>query len=116
MGGKGLTYQIGEWGGILRLEAWRRGIQVITVTPSTLKYAATGSGAGKGKEPMVKACLDLFDEVIPQDDEADAFLLARLGEAYLHHVGPKVFVDRVLEKAGNTKPGISVEPGMRRII
>lgn len=107
------VFQIGEWGGLIRLEAWRRGIKVITVTPNTLKYAATGSGAAK-KPQMIAAIMELFGLSITQDDEADAFLLYKFGEAFLYHTGPKAFVERVLEKANNTKSGIDSEMGMRR--
>jgi Holliday junction resolvasome RuvABC endonuclease subunit len=112
MGGVGLTFQIGEWGGLVRLEAWRRGIDVIVITPTTLKYAATSSGAAK-KPQMLKACEDLFGQRITQHDEADAYLLLRAGEAYLYKTGPKDFVHRVLNPKNPKKPGYSIEPGAR---
>ena len=112
MGGKGLVFQIGEWGGLIRLEAWKRGIDVLTIAPNTLKYAATASGAAK-KPQMAAACVELFDTTITQDDEADAFLLLKAGEAYLYKVGPKDFVHRVLNPANPKKPGYSTEPGAR---
>lgn len=110
---KGLVFQMGEWGGILRLEAWRRSIKVVTIAPSTLKYMATGSGNAK-KPDMMAACEELFSMAIRQDDEADAFLLMRAGEALLSHYGPESFVNRVLEKDRQVKSGISAEPGMAR--
>lgn len=112
MGGKGLVFQIGEWGGIVRLEAWRRGIDVIVVTPNTLKYAATGNGSAK-KPEMVQACQELFGQQIDQDDEADAFLLLKTGEARLYRTGPKDFVQRVLNPKDSKKPGYTREPGAR---
>lgn len=115
MGAKGHVFQIGEWGGTIRLEAYRRGIEVITVTPGTLKYVATGSGAAS-KEQMMQACEDLFGTTIKQDDEADAFLLYCFGQALLYNKGPKSFVDRVLEKNAASKSGIDREVGSRVIV
>ncbi len=115
MGAKGLVYQIGEWGGLVRLEAWRRGIDVIVVAPNTLKYAATGSGAAK-KPEMVAACQELFGERIDQHDEADAFLLLKTGYAYLYYIGPKDFVHRVLNPQNPKKPGYSREKGARLVV
>lgn len=112
MNAKGNVFQLGEWGGILRLELWRRKIDVYTVTPGTLKYAATGSGAAK-KPEMVQACADLFNYHPSSHDEADAYLLYQYGRAYLYKQGPQEFVHRVHNPRDPRKPGVSFEQGMR---
>jgi len=82
MGGKGRFFDIGELGGVLKLVAWDMGVDVLLVPPSNLKQFATGKGNAK-KEQVIQAVADVWGYDVPQNDEADAFALLKMGEAYL---------------------------------
>lgn len=110
MQGKGRSFDIAEWGGVIKMEAWRRGIDVVTVTPSTLKLVATGSGAAK-KPQMAQALEETMGLAITQDDKVDAAWLLFLGEAHLGMSVPKVLKDRILTRLQTSKPGISEQKG-----
>lgn len=87
-GGKqspGRTFNIGEWGGVARLTIHSMGIPIVLVSPSSLKMFATTSGGHTiKKEHVIQAIADLWEYDVPQDDEADAFVLMMLGEAYVN--------------------------------
>ena len=44
MGSKGKVFNIGELGGVLQVELWELGVDVLMVPPTTLKQVATGKG------------------------------------------------------------------------
>jgi Holliday junction resolvasome RuvABC endonuclease subunit len=94
-GGLGRTFDIGELGGIIKHYFFLRGIDVMLVSPTTLKMAITGRGnadaaqavAGrktkvkdKTKPEMRAALRNTFGIVTDQGDEADAAGLMLLGE------------------------------------
>ncbi len=84
-GGKGTpgrVFNIGEWGGVARLFLYDQDIPMLIVSPSSLKIFATGNGHAE-KPEIVQAITELWGYDVPQDDEADAFVLMMLGEAYL---------------------------------
>ena len=68
------VYQIGELGGVVRREFWRRRIPFIEVPPSTLKKYTTGKG-NANKDAMLAAAIRRFGFAGVSNDEADAFLL-----------------------------------------
>lgn len=103
-------FNIGEWGGVARLAVWQRGIPFVTVTPSTLKMLITGNGAAK-KPQVIAALHKATGELVPQEDEADAYALMLIGEA-LHGRGAQAFVQAVEERRDAAKPGIYYEAGM----
>lgn len=72
--------RLGEVGGMIRTTAFRLAAEVVEVPPSSLKRFATGNGAAK-KPAMIARALELGAELSKPDahDEADAFLLRRLG-------------------------------------
>lgn len=82
-GGVGRFFDIGEQGGVLKLIAYRKGINVLLVPPTSLKKFATGSGGAK-KEEVIKSIADVWGYDIPHNDEADAFILMQMGLAYLN--------------------------------
>lgn len=81
--GKGRLFDIGELGGVLKLVAARRSIPVFLVPPANLKQFATTKGNAK-KPQVMKAIAELWKYSIKQDDEADAFVLMKMGEAFLN--------------------------------
>ncbi len=85
--GRMALVRLGEVGGMVRTTAFRLAADVVEVSPSALKRYATGNGAAK-KEAMLARALELgavFSRPLVGDpkkdphDEADAFLLRRLG-------------------------------------
>ena len=86
MGAKGMVFNLGEMGGMYRLELFDRGIPYLEVPPSNLKLFATGSGGLRGdakKAAMVNAAASRLGRKLRTDDEADAFHLMRMGLVYL---------------------------------
>lgn len=81
MGSRGRVFDIGELGGVLKLEMYGKGTPVVLVPPSTLKQFATGKGNAK-KDAMREGLKDNFGYEILQDDEVDAALLYEFGVRY----------------------------------
>lgn len=80
----GRLFDIGELGGLLKTVAWRAGIDVLLVPPTNLKQFATSSGrADKDKGRVAQGILNSWGVRLERDDEADAFVLLKMGEAYL---------------------------------
>lgn len=80
-GGVGRFFSIGELGGVLLTNASDNGIPVLLVPPMTLKMFATGMGNAP-KEDVIAAVKDYWGYDVPNNDEADAFALMKLGQAY----------------------------------
>lgn len=100
--GKGRIAHLGEMGGVLRLAAYRRGGMTIASLPNgTLKLVFTGKGRhapGKDKKArgeMSKYILNHYGYDILQNDEADAFALLVVGEAFYNRAGPSELVSTV---------------------
>lgn len=83
MGAKGRTFDIGELGGIVKLEAWTYKVNILRVPPSSLKMFATGKG-NADKNQVMLAVETIWGKDIAQNDEADAFVLLQMGLAYLN--------------------------------
>jgi crossover junction endodeoxyribonuclease RuvC len=83
-GAVGRAFDIGELGGVVKLLAYRGGVDLVLVPPAVLKKFATGKGNAK-KPEMIAAVRKVWGMDIPQDDMADAFLLYQFGEPYLNH-------------------------------
>lgn len=86
MGAKGMVFNLGEMGGMYRLELFDRRIPYLEVPPTNLKLFATGSGGLRGdakKAAMVSTAAKHLGRKLRTDDEADAFHLMRMGLAYL---------------------------------
>ena len=84
MGGKtnkGRLFSIGELGGVLKTLAWERGMDVLLVPPSSLKLFATGKG-NADKEEVMDAIAKRYSYSVTQNDEADAFILMKMGQLY----------------------------------
>ena len=79
------AFTIGELGGVLSLAAWEMGIDVLLVPPSNLKQFTTGKG-NADKDRMIECVASSWGYSVPQNDEADAFALLKLGEYYVANV------------------------------
>lgn len=82
----GRLADLGELGGVLKVELHDMGIPYLVVPPSNLKMFATGSGGLKGdagKKIMAQAMADHLGRKLPTYDEADAYALMLLGEAWV---------------------------------
>ncbi len=81
------AHQMGELGGVLRVMLAEAYVQWIEVPPSQVKKFATGRGNAK-KEEMAVAIFKRWGREFATNDEADAFVLAKIGEAFLGEAGP----------------------------
>lgn len=70
-------HDLGEQGGLLRLNAYRAGRRLMTVAPSLLKKYATGVGKGS-KGVMIKAVFKRWSLDVDTDDEADAVAVCQM--------------------------------------
>jgi Holliday junction resolvasome RuvABC endonuclease subunit len=77
----GQVVQLGEWGGQIRLTAWRRDWTLIVVPPSTLKKFVTGNGNAEKGLVMVEV-FDRWKYKATDNDNADAYGLCRVGLVY----------------------------------
>lgn len=96
--GMGKPYDTGELGGVLKLLAWDRGIDVLLVPPASLKVFVCGNGRAD-KYEVISAIARVWKYHIPRDDEADAFVLLKIGEAYLSPRHPRVAAQRAALRA-----------------
>jgi Holliday junction resolvasome RuvABC endonuclease subunit len=72
------AHQLGELGGVIRLELFERGIPFVEIAPATLKLFATGRGnADKGA--MIAAAIRRFGFEGDNDNAADAWILRAMG-------------------------------------
>jgi Holliday junction resolvasome RuvABC endonuclease subunit len=74
---QGFVYQIGELAGIIKVMLHENKYDVQLVPPTTLKKYITGSGAAK-KEDMQEWIYKKYFLVFEDDNEADAFALAKI--------------------------------------
>lgn len=99
------AHQMGELGGVLRVMFYELGLHVLEVNPSLVKKFATGKGAAK-KEEMAVAIFKRFGREFRTNDEADAFVLALIGQAYYEGAyveGLTAFQREVIEELRNPK-------------
>lgn len=81
MGSKGRVFHIGELGGVIRVALMERGnCAVLTVPPAVLKKFATGKGNADKARMIAAAGLCGFRT--HDDNEADAYFLARMALAW----------------------------------
>lgn len=76
-GGQRGIYSTAELGGVFKTLVWERGINLILVSPTSLKLVIAGDGRA---EDLVAAIEETFGYIIKQHDEADAAGLMLLGE------------------------------------
>ena len=76
------AHQIGELGGMIRMLMTARGENWIEVAPSALKKFATGKGNAP-KELILQQVYKRWGVEFDDNNLADAFTLAKVGQAYL---------------------------------
>ena len=81
-GASGRLAQIGEWGGVLRMELSDRGIPIYEMNLQHLKQFVTGKGNSQ-KNEMMLGVYKKFGMEFDDDDECDAFALALAGHVAL---------------------------------
>lgn len=75
------AHSTGEIGGALKVMFWEKRIPILIVSPKGLKKFATGNG--NSTKPQVQGhIMTRWHYRIDQEDEADAFVLLKAGEAY----------------------------------
>ena len=77
--GKISLVRLGEIGGVIRERLFELDVDYVEVTPSNLKRFATGNGAAD--KPMMERAAYEAGATARNHDEADAFLLRRMGRA-----------------------------------
>jgi len=71
---------LGQVRGVILLTLYRHGIPSLIVAPTSLKKFATGHGQAKKDKMIQTAVAELKREL--NDDEADAYWLSRIAQAY----------------------------------
>ena len=77
----GRAFSIGELGGCIKLFALKENIRILIISPSSLKKFVAGNGSAD-KDEMIKAVNRRWAKGITQNDEADAYGLMMMGDAY----------------------------------
>jgi len=87
-GAKGrAVFQIGELGGVIRVILYESGIPWYVAAPMTVKKFASGSGKGD-KQLMLKSVFTKWKFDTNDHNLADAFAMAKIGEAILRKDEP----------------------------
>lgn len=81
--GRGV-FQTGELGGVIRVLLHKRGIPWIEIPPSQVKKFAAGMG-NCGKDIVLQQVYKRWGMEFKTSDEADAFVLAKIGTILLGH-------------------------------
>lgn len=79
--GRKALVRLGEIGGAIRLAVFEAGLDLVDITPTALKLAATGNGAAK--KPEMVAHAQALGATPRNDDEADAWHLHNVGRRAL---------------------------------
>ena len=80
----GRVFELGEIGGVIKVLLHESNIDYVVVPPSSLKKFATGVSSAS-KEDMVDACMR-HGVTCADDNQADAFFLARVARAFSQDV------------------------------
>ena len=78
------VFQTGELGGLVRVLLHKTGIKWIEIPPSQVKKFATGMG-NCGKDIVLQQVYKRWGMEFKTSDEADAFILAKIGTILLGH-------------------------------
>lgn len=81
---KGLSYQIGELGGVIRMMLHKHEVRWIEIPPAQVKKFATGKGNAQ-KDFVMLNVYKKWGAEFSSNDEADAFVLAKIGQALIDY-------------------------------
>lgn len=96
---KSRSHSLAEWGGQVRLTAYRRGWVLCVVPPTTLKKYTTGNGRAE-KNVVLREVHTKWGYEASNDNDADAFALMQMGATFEHvQAGTSTKKDRDLVKA-----------------
>ena len=79
---------LAELNGIIKFWLWRRGIPYVLVAPTTLKKFIMGKGKGE-KSLIVREVFKAYGVDAATDDEADACVLAHIGQCLIGWEAPR---------------------------
>lgn len=94
---------LAELGGIVRFHLNNLGFTPLMIAPSTLKKFVTGKG-NADKNVMLKEIYRRYHVDVDDDNMADAFALARLGQALKGSEDLSAFQAEIIEGLRNPKP------------
>lgn len=77
------AHQIGELGGVIRRMLYKKQLPWVEVSPSQVKKFATGKGNAK-KDLIIMNVFKKWGQEFETSDEADAFVLAKIGQVLLN--------------------------------
>lgn len=77
----GQQFSLGEWAGLVKLNLFKMGIKMLKVAPTQLKKYVTGVGKGE-KGVIILDVYKNFGEEIRQNDQADAYVVARIAHDF----------------------------------
>lgn len=101
------AHSTGELGGAIKMMFWEKRILILLVAPKSLKKFATGNG--NSTKPQVQGHIQTrWHYRIDQEDEADAFVLLKAGEAYFNRRTARTYDPKrreALEKFELIRPG-----------
>lgn len=83
LGGRpnGKMWERAELGGVLKSMLYSRNIPLLLIPPKSLKLFAAGKGNAE-KEDVAEAMAPIYGQRFRSFDEADAFALMRMGQAF----------------------------------
>ena len=91
------TFSIGELGGVIKLLMYDFTIPYIDVAPSALKKFATGKG-NANKDEVLAAAIRKFNFQGSDNNEADAYILNKIGNAKYNKTIKLTYQQEVLDK------------------
>jgi len=110
----GHVFELGEIGGVLKVLLVEHDISYVVVPPVLVKKFATGS-AYADKEKMLEAAVRCGHDFGDNDDQADAFFLARIALAYAKNTARHRCEMEVLHTLRNP-PKAKAKRRVRRLI
>lgn len=96
-GARNQAHQAGELGGVVKVLLHEMGKQWILVAPTQLKKFVAGGGK-RTKELIIMQVYKRWGVECETSDEADAFVLAKIGQALVENVELTKFQKEVIEK------------------
>lgn len=84
MAAQNRPFDLGEVGGVVRLRLFRLGVPFVVVPPALVKRFAAGNGQAT-KDQVRQAIKRKWGLNILQEDQADAFVLAKIAHAVATH-------------------------------
>lgn len=98
----GRVFELGEIGGVVKVLLHESGIEYVVVPPAQLKKFATGNSSAS-KEDMIAHARNQ-DCIVADDNQADAFFLARIAHTYIRGGATRRCEMEVLHALRNPTP------------